>query len=297
MHVVKLVGSARAMPIVKKATVEVQEGVPPIADELSSDEVTRMCQMLRLVQQMDAGCGSTDIPYLMRVASELALGDPRRGITPWDRAEMGKSAVDFIKYIESVEGLELPDDVSLALGFQATPEILQKAQQKRAFMARRGSVHANSRDVYQVLKKTTCREGCEMDTEKATALQEGDVIDVLETKATKDGVMRIRCAKGWVSLVSSGGDDLVKKVNPEDAPLLKAIQAVKTNGGLTKLEERVWTNYVENLEKTQQKECRDQRKRALSSKATAMSKDPYHRKLKEAVKYAKKGGFSQDEMH
>lgn len=48
--------------------------------------------------------------------------------------------------------------------------------------------------------------------------------------------------------MSSGGEDLVKKVSPEDAPLLKAVQAVKTSpGGLSKLEDRVWTNYVENL--------------------------------------------------
>ena len=98
--------------------------------------------------------------------------------------------------------------------------------------------------------------------------------------------------------MSSGGEDLVKKVSPEDAPLLKAVQAVKTSpGGLSKLEDRVWTNYVENLPKTEQKQCRDQRKRALSSKSTAMSKDPYHRKLKLAVEFAKKGGFTQDEMH
>jgi hypothetical protein len=38
-----------------------------------------------MIQQMDSGVGSTDMVYLTRVASELALGDPVRGIKPWVR--------------------------------------------------------------------------------------------------------------------------------------------------------------------------------------------------------------------
>ena len=284
------------MPIVKKAmAAEVSEGVPPGGG--LGEDMTAICQMIRLTQQLDAGCTSDDIPYLVRVATELALGDPMRGIKQWDRADFGQSAVDFIKHLGTVEDLELPAPVQVALGFEAAPEIMQKAKQKANVKARRGSVLAHSREVYQVIKKTTCRAGCEIDTEKSGSLQVGDVIDVLETRATKDGVMRIKSKVGWVSLVSSGGENLLKKVSPEDAPLLKALQVVKNSGGIRKLEDRVWTNYVENLEKPQQKECRDQKKRAVSAKATAMSKDPYHRKLKLAVEFGRKGGFTQDEMH
>jgi hypothetical protein len=62
---------------------------------------------------MRAGVGCTDTAHLTRVATEMALGDPLRGIDPWDMSEFGDSAKDFIKYIGSVRGtLARPHDTS-----------------------------------------------------------------------------------------------------------------------------------------------------------------------------------------
>ena len=70
---------------------------------------------------MDAGATSGDESFLARVASELALGDPLRGIKPWVRAEFGQCADDFVKHISTMDGLELPKEVKANLGLQASP--------------------------------------------------------------------------------------------------------------------------------------------------------------------------------
>ena len=62
----------------------IAEGVPP-AEPMSPAQTVKLCQRMRLTQQMDAGVLSSDADYLCRIATELALGDPKRGIEPWVR--------------------------------------------------------------------------------------------------------------------------------------------------------------------------------------------------------------------
>eukprot|EP01047_Picozoa_sp_COSAG01_P024350 COSAG01_NODE_1503_length_10093_cov_8.276010_4_plen_90_part_00 len=45
--------------------------------------MVNLCQRMRLIQQMDAGALSTDAAFHARILTELALGDPKRGIPPW----------------------------------------------------------------------------------------------------------------------------------------------------------------------------------------------------------------------
>ena len=63
----------------------IAEGVPP-AEPMSPAQTVKLCQRMRLTQQMDAGVLSSDADYLCRIATELALGDPKRGIEPWVRS-------------------------------------------------------------------------------------------------------------------------------------------------------------------------------------------------------------------
>ena len=81
--------------------------------------------------------------------------------------------------------------------------------------------------------------------------------------------------------------------------------AVAKKGGLRKLEESVWNNYLENLPKDEQAKAKSEKKRGIKdmeqeaekSKPKLMERAPYHDRLKAAVDYAKKGGLDQDEMH
>ena len=59
---------------------------------------------------------------------------------------------------------------------------MSKASATKLIKARRASVVAHSREVYQIIKKTSCRAGCEMDSDKSGTLAVGEVIEVLETK-------------------------------------------------------------------------------------------------------------------
>ena len=62
------------------------------AVSLTNARTVKLCQQMRIIQQMDGGIGSTDTVYLQRVLDELALGDPQRGIQPWDIPSLGESA-------------------------------------------------------------------------------------------------------------------------------------------------------------------------------------------------------------
>ena len=88
---------------------------------------------------------------------------------------------------------------------------------------------AAKREWYQVApnKRPVCRVGVELDSPKCEGskqhLEEGELVEVQDTKAAQDGTIRICIGKNrWTGLVSKSGDDLLKKVATEDVPLLRA---------------------------------------------------------------------------
>jgi Ca2+-binding EF-hand superfamily protein len=68
------------------------------------------------------------------------------------------------------------------------------------------------RSGWLVAEKTVLlRQGARVNSAKVGMLKVGDMIEVLEWRAV-DGVMRVRCARGWASLRSSNGTTLLKQV-------------------------------------------------------------------------------------
>jgi cytochrome c556 len=265
------------------------------AVSLTNARTVKLCQKMRIIQQMDAGVGSTDKSYLQRVLNELALGDPLRGVEPWDVASLGESAQKFLEFAKQVPGLTLSSEGNEALGLSLAEPTLEDTEATLVLAAK---------EHYRVVKPTQLRAGKDLDSEKTgQKLEKGEVIEVIETRdipnPNREGetVKRVRIddgtRTGWASTNSSkDGHAILEQISDEELPL--AIAMSKTD--LTKLEEKIWQNFLDSLEKADKKHSIEQKKRAISSKATTMSKEPYHKKLSQAVELAKKGGFTPDEM-
>ncbi len=265
------------------------------AVSLTNARTVKLCQKMRIIQQMDAGVGSTDTGYLQRVLNELALGDPLRGIEPWDVESLGESAQKFLEFVKEAPGLTLVAEGNEALNL-SFPE--PKNEDSEATLVLTAKEH------YRVVKPTQLRASKALDSEKTgSKLEKGEVVEVVEVKEVPNPnsegemVKRVRIDDGmrlgWASTSSSkDGGVIMEQFSDEELPL--AIAMSKTDLG--KLEEKIWQNYLDTLEKAEKKHATDQKKRATSSKATTMSKEPYHKKLAQAVELAKKGGFTPDEM-
>jgi hypothetical protein len=265
------------------------------AVSLTNARTVKLCQKMRIIQQMDAGVGSTDTEYLQRVLNELALGDPLRGIEPWDVESLGESAQNFLEFVKEAPGLTLAAEGNEALSL-SLPE--PKNEDSEATLVLMAKEH------YRVVKPTQLRATKALDSEKTgSKLDKGEVVEVVETKdvphpnSEGEKLKRVRIddgtRSGWASTNSSkDGHVILEQISDEELPL--AIAMSKTD--LVKLEEKIWQNYLDTLEKADKKQAADQKKRATSSKATVMSKEPFHKKLSQAVELAKKGGFTPDEM-
>lgn len=271
------------------------------AVSLTNARTVKLCQQMRITHQMDAGVGSTDAQYLQRVLDELALGDPVRGVKPWDIPSLGESATEFLAFATEAApalGLTLTDAGNAALGLALAEPTHGDTE---------ATLVLTEKEHYRCVKPTQLRASSDPESEKTGAkLDKGELVVVVETKELEDAqrthvegavLVRIRIDDGekigWAS--TTGGKDghqIMEKISDEDLPLAIAIS--KTD--LPKLEDKIWQNYLDTLEKADKKQATDQKKRALSSKATTMSKEPYHKKLSLAVDLAKKGGFTPDEM-
>lgn len=265
------------------------------AVSLTNARTVKLCQKMRIIQQMDAGVGSTDTNYLQRVLNELAMGDPLRGIESWDVASLGESAQNFLEYVKQSSGLTLTSAGNEALGLSLPEPIVEDSEATLVLVAK---------EHYRVLRSTPLRANKELDSEKTgVKLEKGEIIEAIENREVPNShregemVKRVRIDDGmrigWASTTSAkDGHAILEQVSDEELPL--AIAMSKTD--LEKLEENIWQNYLDTLEKSDKKHAVDQKKRALSSKATTMSKEPFHKKLAEAVELAKKGGFTPEEM-
>jgi hypothetical protein len=268
------------------------------AVSLTNARTVKLCQQMRIIQQMDGGIGSTDTVYLQRVLDELALGDPQRGIQPWDIPSLGESAQNFLEFAKQAPGLTLTAEGNAALGLSLAEPTHEDSEATLVLAAK---------EHYRVVKGTQLRASKEVDSEKTgSKLEKGEVIEAVESREIPDAqrehvegavLKRVRIDDGtrvgWAS--TTGGKDghvILEQISDDDLPL--AIAMSKTD--LPKLEEKIWQNYLDTLEKADKKQAADQKKRAISSKATTMSKEPYHKKLSLAVELAKKGGFTPDEM-
>ena len=106
-------------------------------------------------------------------------------------------------------------------------------------------------------------------------------------------MIRVKTEKGWISYVSANGDLMVEKVPKEDLPLVMA----RKNVHIPSLEKKIWKNFIDSLDKPTAKTVKEHKSRAENKKATPMTKRGHHDNLKKAVEFAKRGGFSSDEMH
>ena len=65
---------------------------------------------------------------------------------------------------------------------------------------------------FRVLERAMLKDGCELDSEIVGSLTEGTVIRCLERKTNLEGQDRVRCNKGWVSVVAKDGSVLLEQV-------------------------------------------------------------------------------------
>eukprot|EP01051_Picozoa_sp_SAG22_P034509 SAG22_NODE_15704_length_342_cov_1.921811_1_plen_78_part_01 len=63
--------------------------------------------------------------------------------------------------------------------------------------------------VYKVLAPAILRSGFEQSSPKCGELQPGAIVDALESQLSAAGVVRLRTAKGWVSMAASDGTQLL----------------------------------------------------------------------------------------
>ena len=69
---------------------------------------------------------------------------------------------------------------------------------------------------YKAVGKVAVREAAELDSEQSGALVIGEVIEVLESKTLESGQVRVRFDRGWTSLTSKAGKQLLVKVEDEE---------------------------------------------------------------------------------
>ena len=90
---------------------------------------------------------------------------------------------------------------------------------------------------YRVLAKATIRDGIERKgTAKVGAFATGDVVEALEKGANTRGQARVRCARGWISLIAGDSTLLL-----EELPLLSP----STPGGVVPDDEAERSNHAE----------------------------------------------------
>ena len=264
---------------------------------LTNPHTVQLCHRMRMVQQMDAAVGSGDTQYVQRVLGELALGDARRGIQPWDVGSLGDSASAFLAFVrEAPPGLTLSAAGNARLGLELPEPSLEDEAGGGP------EVVLGPQEHYRVLSKSQLRAEVGLDSDKVGTLDQGEIIVAVESQTIRaeDGVEIVRLRlddgahKGWASVTARKGDHdaLLQKISDEELPL--ALAMAKTD--LKKLVEKIWLNYLDSLEKSDKKHATEQQKRAQNKKATTMTKEPYHKRLNAAVELAKQGGFTPDEM-
>lgn len=59
--------------------------------------------------------------------------------------------------------------------------------------------------MYRVLHTARLRNGFELDSELIGTLEPGDVLRVLEERQNENGVVRVRCSRGWTSVDGRDG--------------------------------------------------------------------------------------------
>jgi len=68
-----------------------------------------------------------------------------------------------------------------------------------------------------VLQRAKVRQGSEMSSPPAGELDAGAEVEVLETAVNPNGVVRVKCEAGWVSMATGGGEKLLEPVDEPPA--------------------------------------------------------------------------------
>ena len=81
---------------------------------------------------------------------------------------------------------------------------------------------------WQTIGKAAVRTGPELNTAKVGSLQPGRVIETLETQTSANGSVRVRFdtgkIKGWASVATADGNELMEEVDPKDPDIQAAIK-------------------------------------------------------------------------
>ena len=72
-------------------------------------------------------------------------------------------------------------------------------------------------DRYNVVRDAPLRKEASKESPKIAILSAGQEIEVFESVLNAEGQVRVRCSKGWTSIVSSSGDQLLVKVGSSAA--------------------------------------------------------------------------------
>jgi hypothetical protein len=72
-------------------------------------------------------------------------------------------------------------------------------------------------DRYNVVRDAPLRKEASKESPKTAILSAGQEIEVFESVLNAEGQVRVRCSKGWTSIVSSSGDQLLVKVGSSAA--------------------------------------------------------------------------------
>ena len=109
----------------------------------------------------------------------------------------------------------------------AAPALVASAAAAPAVAAQESVAAEQVGKSFQVLQKTVLRAAYEMDSEKAGVLPAGETIVALAARVNETGVLRIQCAAGWVSAVSSTGAPILEAAKVVDEEVVGAYACVQ----------------------------------------------------------------------
>ena len=93
----------------------------------------------------------------------------------------------------------------------------RRAQKKAAKAAAKDEAEvAALGKMYLALVKGVIREAFDKDSDKVGDLGAGEVITALETRFNDDGQLRVQFERGWVSMTSGSGKELLEEVSAEE---------------------------------------------------------------------------------
>jgi hypothetical protein len=65
--------------------------------------------------------------------------------------------------------------------------------------------------MYRVVKPAVLRAGPDLASKRVERLRAGEMLRILESRENSEGVSRVRCSRGWLSLTDASGNPLIEE--------------------------------------------------------------------------------------